>query len=137
MKHPLIAAMALCVFAFPIVAEATGKKPITAASTKIVRGANGGTCEATAIGNGNNPSVGVNEDLTNLSVSCSDQKGVSWSQLRAPLPNAHACVATLGDLRKRNKYVTIVGDPTDDNPYHCLLEDITPKQFVAGSNYQN
>ncbi|MGE3538759.1 MAG: hypothetical protein AB7N91_15175 [Candidatus Tectimicrobiota bacterium] len=121
----------------PSTAGAAGKKAITSATTKIVRGYNMGTpCDAMTIGNGNNPKVGPGEDLTNLSVSCSDDDKVSYTQLRASLPNPHACVATLGDLRKSRKEVTIVAAPETDNLYHCILDNITPKQFISGSKWQ-
>lgn len=114
-----------------------GSNTITADTTKIVRGFNAGApCDPEKIGEGSSPKAGINEEMSNLSVSCSDDKRVTWQQLRAPLPNAHACIATLGDLRKRNKNITIVKDETRDNRYHCVLSNITPKQFVSGSRHQ-
>lgn len=105
------------------------------ADTKVVRGVNQTYCDATAIGNGSNPKVGKKEDMTNLSVSCSDNKKVSFDDLRAPLPSPHFCQTTIGKLRKKNKSVVIVSDPVPTNRYHCLLSRITPNQFVAGSKY--
>lgn len=100
----------------------------------VVRGTNQpGNCVAQNVGNGNSPRVGVNELLTDLSVSCGDPAKVTIAQLKAPLPNAHACKSDLVKLRKKNKAVKLVKDPTGDNPYHCLLSDITPNEFVAGS----
>ncbi|QDH69079.1 hypothetical protein [Marilutibacter alkalisoli] len=106
-------------------------------AAKIVRGYNGGPpCDPQTIGDGSAPKAGPDEDMSNLSVSCSADRNVGWTQLRANLPNPHACVATLGDLRKQRREVTIVRDPTDDNPHHCVLSTITPRQFVRGSRYQ-
>ncbi|WP_269530904.1 hypothetical protein [Chitinimonas sp. BJYL2] len=114
-----------------------GNNTVTAGITKIVRGYNGGSpCAAATVGAGSMPSAGPKEDMSNLSVSCSDDKKVTWAQLREPLPNNHACVTTLDDLRKQNKYVTIVKDKTPDNAYHCVLSNITPTQFVNAAKHQ-
>jgi hypothetical protein len=137
MKISRLAIMMVCAMALPLAAQAAGNKAITKAQTKIVRGMNGLSCDATAIGNGNDPHVGPKTELTNLSVSCSDDTSVSYSQLRAPLPNPHACVSTLGSLRKQNRTVAVVRDGNNQNPYHCLLQNITPNQVVAGSKFQN
>jgi len=118
-------------------ADAAGKKAITAASTKIVRAVNGKDnpiCTANVIGTGNDPSVGPSDELTNLSVSCSDDRQVTYSQLKQPLgANRSFCITTLGELRDKNKEVLIVADPEAGNPFHCLLSHITPKQFVAAT----
>lgn len=113
----------------------SGNDSVNHAWTKVVRGVNQTACIPANIGNGNDPSVGPKEDLTNLSVSCSADKKVTFQQLRAPLQNNHACRTTIGALRKQNRYVAIVADPIDGNPYHCLLSDITPNQFVQGAKY--
>lgn len=126
-----------------------GGTPITAGTSKIVRGVNftfvGGQAQlangnvvtpADEIGKGNNPTVTAKEDLDNLSVSCSDDKSATVDALRANLPNPHIYWTTLGDLRNKRKEVTLVRDPTDDNPNHCLLGTITPKQFISGANYK-
>lgn len=106
-------------------------------AAKIVRGFTPlAPCTAQSIGAGSSPAAGPNEDMSNLSVSCSADKRVTWKQLRQPLPNPHACITTLGDLRKQRREVTVVKDPTPDNPYHCVLSTITPREFVSGSRYQ-
>jgi len=117
-------------------AIAAGKKPITRDTTKIVRGSNALPCNAQTIGQGNSPSVGPKEDLTNLSVSCSDDKSVSYNELLNHLPHAHGCGSTLDDLRKARPSVTVVSDPTGGNPYHCILDNITPKEFISGIKWQ-
>ncbi len=114
--------------------EVTNAKPITAAWTKIVRGANNCPLTAQSIGDGNNPKVGPNEPLTDLSVNASDDKKVSYTQLAANLPNPHYGFTTLGDLRKANKHILIVRDPLPGNPYHCLISVITPKQYASRTN---
>ena len=117
-------------------AEAAGKKPTTRDITKIVRGSNAVPCNAQAIGQGNSPPVRAAEDLTNLSVSCSDNKNVSYNELRNYLPHPHACGSTLDNLRKARRTVTIVSDPTNTNPYHCILSDITPEEFIRSIKWQ-
>ncbi len=117
-------------------AMAGGSTPVTKGWTKIVRGVNGTNCDATAIGSGNQPPAKPTEDLTDLSVSCSQDPKVTVTALRAPLPNAHACVTTLDALRRVRPNVTIVADPAPGNGYHCLLDNITPRQFVSGATYQ-
>lgn len=114
-----------------------GDTPITAKWTKVVRGVSGTACDAVRIGDGNQPKVGPREDLTDLSISCSDEKSVTLDKLRQPLPNPHICWSTLDDLRKARKEVTVVRDPTDGNPYHCLLATITPKEFVSRAFWKN
>ena len=111
-----------------------GKKPITAAWTKIVRGANACPLSAKSVADGNNPKVGPNEPLTDLSVNASDDRRVTYKVLDAGLPNAYYGVTTLGDLRKANKFVLLVRDPLPGNPYHCLLSVITAKEFVSKTN---
>lgn len=111
-----------------------GGKPITAEWTKIVRGANGCPLTAQSVGDGNNPKVGPSEPLSDLSVNASDDKQVSYAELAGWLPNAHYGFTTLGDLRKGNKFVLIVRDPLPNNPYHCLVSVITPKEFVLRTN---
>lgn len=109
---------------------------ITKGSTKVVRGYNNPSpCNASVIGTGNDPSVGPNQDLTDLSISCSDKDGVTVAQLRAPLPNPHLCYATLSMLRRARRDVAVVRDPTPTNPYHCLLMTITPNQFVSRAKW--
>jgi len=104
----------------------------------IVRGYNGGSpCNAAVIGNGNSPSVGPKELLTNLSISCGDSKKVTYADLRAPLPSTHACVTYLRKLNDQNQDTQVVKDPIDGNRYHCLLSEITPKQFISGSKWQD
>lgn len=103
---------------------------------RIVRGVNGTFCDASAIGNGNDPNVGPKEDLTNLSVSCSKNKTDTVKDLRQFLPNAHACYSTLKDLRNARKDVTVVRDPETGNPFHCLLGTITPNQFISRSRFE-
>jgi hypothetical protein len=117
--------------------EATGTGPVTAKWTKIVRGVNQMRCEAGPIGDGNDPQVGPNEPLTDLSVSCSDDRSVTLDQLRAPLLNPHICWSELEKLRRSNRHVLAVRAPTRDNPYHCLLSVITPKEFVSRSFWRN
>lgn len=113
-----------------------GSSPVTAKWTKIVRGVNQTRCEAGPIGDGNNPRVGPDEPLTDLSVSCSDDKAVTIADLRAPLANPHICWSDLERLRKANRHVLVVSSPEDDNPYHCLLSVITPRQFVSRSHWR-
>jgi hypothetical protein len=120
----------------PDIAEAKGKKPITRGITKLVRGSNTNPCTAQAIGSGNVPPVGPTEDLTNLSVSCSEDKDVTYKELWDVLPQQHACGTTLADLRKERPDVTIVSDPTGANPYHCILDNITPREFVRAIKWQ-
>ncbi len=121
---------------------AAGKKPITKGQTKIVRAVNqqpqGNSCLPDVIGTGNDPAVGPSTDLTNLSVSCSDDPAVTYGQLKAPLAGANRvyCVTTLSKLRKQRSAVTVVADPTVQNSYHCLLATITPKEFVAATKEQ-
>ena len=123
---------------FPIL-YAAGNRPITKGHSKIVRAVNqqpsGNSCLPTVIGTGNDPAVGPSDDLTNLSVSCSDNEAVTFKQLEAPLagPNRVYCVTTLSKLRQKRSEVTVVRDPTPQNQYHCLLATITPKQFVAAT----
>jgi len=64
---------------------------------------------------------------------------VTDKDLKAPLrlPGRVFCVTTLKKLRKQRKEVTVVADETNDNPYHCLLSNITPKQFVAAAREQD
>ncbi|MDH5824914.1 hypothetical protein QFW77_18265 [Luteimonas sp. RD2P54] len=128
---PLLAAIAL------VVGAGHAGNSVSDPAAKIVRGFNGAApCNAKAIGAGSSPAADPDEDMSNLSVSCSDDRNVTFSQLRQPLPNAHACVTTLGDLRAQRRAVAVVKDPTDDNPYHCVLSTITPREFVSGSRYQ-
>jgi hypothetical protein len=108
-----------------------GKRPITAEWTKIVRGANGCPLTAQSVGDGNNPKVRPSEPLTDLSVNASDDKKVTYSTLAAGLPNTNYGFTTLGELRKANKFVLIVRDPLPNNPYHCLLSVITPKEVIS------
>ena len=115
-------------------AQLRGNKPITAKWTKIVRGANACPLTAQAVGQGNNPPVRAKEPLTDLSVIASDDKRVTYNQLAAYVPHANYGFTTLGDLRKANKHVLIVRDPLPNNPYHCLLSVITPKEFVSRTN---
>ena len=103
---------------------------------RVVRGVNGAYCDAAAIGSGNDPKVGVKDDLTNLSISCSENQTDTVKELRAFLPNAHICYSTLETLRKARREVTVVRDPKADNPFHCLLGTITPNQFVSRSRYE-
>lgn len=111
-----------------------GGRPITDKWTKIVRGANVCPLTARSVGDGNNPKVGPNEPLSDLSVNASDDKKVSYAELAAGLPNAHFGFTTLDDLRKANQFVLIVRDPLPNNQYHCLLSVITPKEFVSRTN---
>jgi hypothetical protein len=121
----------------PDIAGAKGREPTTKGWTKILPGSNTNPCTAVAIGAGDSPQVGPTEPLNNLSVNCSDDKKMTYEGLRGKfLPHVHACGATLDDLRQKNRNVTIVGDPTPNNQYHCLLQGITPKQFVAAIKYQ-
>ena len=134
-RHPALHVLALALAA--VAGAAHADDSVRDPAARIVRGYNGGApCDPTIIGAGSAPKAGPNEDMSNLSVSCSADGSVSWTRLREDLPNAHACVATLGDLRKQRREVTVVRDPTDDNPYHCVLSTITPRQFVSGSRYQ-
>jgi len=104
----------------------------------IVRGYNGANfCDATIIGTGNSPTVKPQETLTNLSVNCGSSKNVTYKELRALLPNDHACITYLRKLRDQNNLTQIVKDPLPNNKYHCLLSELTPKQFVSGSKWQN
>lgn len=134
MKYPLaLVAFAIASVAVDVHADNSLRDP----ATRIVRGYNGAApCNPTVIGQGSLPKAGVKEDMSNPSVSCSDDKHDDWKALRKPLPNPHACVTTLGDLRKWRREVTLVRDPTDTNPHHCVLSTITPKQFVSGSRYR-
>lgn len=116
--------------------ENAGAGAATEGWIRIVRGVNGGYCDAQAIGNGNNPSVKPTQDLTNLSISCSKKKADTVAQLRQYLPSPHICYSTLSDLRKSRKEVVVVRDPTGTNPYHCLLATITPNEFVSRSRYK-
>lgn len=119
---------------------AKGNKSITDSSARIVRGSNNLPCRAQAIGQGNRPPVAPDEDLTNLSVSCSDNRSVSYLMLTNALPHPHGCGTTLGELRNARKDklpgVTLVADPTPDNPYHCILDNLTPQEFVRAITWQ-
>jgi len=121
--------------------NAAGEKPISAGHTKIVRAVNlreGNICIPKVIASGNTPPVKEDEELTDLSVSCSDDRAVDYVELEKPLAKDDRgyCLTTLKRLRDKNRSVKIVSNPTDDNPYHCLLSDITPKQFVAAVKEQ-
>ncbi len=112
------------------------KSAATEGWIRVVRGVNGGFYSAAAIGNGNDPRVKPTEDLTNLSVSCSDNKSDTVKDLQQYLTNANICYSTLRDLRKSWREVVVVRDPTAANPYHCLLGTITPNEFVSRTHYQ-
>ena len=113
---------------------ASGSTPLTSASTKIVRGANSCPLDAMRVGQGNNPTVKPDEPLDNLSVNASDDSKVNFATLASTLKNTHFATTTLGELRKKNKFVQIVRAPEPGNPYHSLLSVITPKEFISKVN---
>ncbi len=102
----------------------------------VVRGVNGGTCDAAGIGAGSDPKVGVNTEVQNLSVNCSPDGKTAINSLRTTIPNPHICWAKLEDLEKRNANIMVVTDRVIGNEYHCLVSDITPNQMVKALHYR-
>ncbi|RRH93905.1 hypothetical protein EH240_28580 [Mesorhizobium tamadayense] len=136
---PIATAIALA----PAGALGGGNTPITAGTTIVMRAVNFDPnglpppSPAKRIGDGNNPKVDPSEDVDNLSVNCSDDKTVTESVLRSSLPaGTHIYSGTLETLRNSRKGVTLVRDPVPGNDYHCLLSNVTPKQFISGTSWK-
>jgi hypothetical protein len=127
--------MGLLSFAPSALAETAS--PVTANVTLIVRAIHGSSCDARAIAAGSSPKVAPEEEVEKLSVSCSDDASVGWSELRRGMGGAHACVVVLGDLRQAAPGLRVVRDPTPSDPYHCLVSGVTPNQFVSRASWQN
>lgn len=98
--------------------------------TKIVRGVNNCPLTAQKIASGNQPPVLIDEPLSNLSVNASITNKETYEQIAKNLPQAHYAFTTLGDLRKQNKHIQIVADSLSENPYHCLISVITPREMA-------
>ncbi|WP_075343587.1 hypothetical protein [Tenacibaculum agarivorans] len=97
--------------------------------TKIVRGFSSCDNILQKIEDATSPHIGPNEPLVNLSVSASNV--LTYKKLAKNLPhNFYAC-ATLGELRNKNTHISIVSDPTNEDPNHCLISNITPKQLSS------
>ncbi|MFY2561235.1 hypothetical protein ACN469_26780 [Corallococcus terminator] len=117
--------------------KVAGGERINAPTAFIVRGMNGTTCGAQSIGAGSTPQVNVTTEVQNLSVSCSEDRKVTLDMLRKPLVNPHICWAKLEELEARSADIIVSTDPTGDNPYHCVVSDITPNQMVQALHYRN
>lgn len=125
--------MGVLIFAPSAMAESVS--PVTADVTLIVRGIHGASCDARAIGAGS--TVRAGKEVEKLGVSCSDDPSVGPEVLRKSLGGAHACVVLLGGLRQVAPGVRLVRDPTESDPYHCLLSGVTPNQFVSRATWRN
>lgn len=127
--------MGVLIFAPSAIAEPVS--PVTADVTLIVRGIHGASCDARAIGAGSSQRVRAGNEVEKLSVSCSDDPSMGPEVLRKGLGGEHACVVVLGDLRQAAPGVRLARDPTESDPYHCLLSGVTPNQLVSRATWQN
>jgi hypothetical protein len=130
-------AVVMAVLSFAPSALAEPVMPVSADVTLIVRAIHGTSCDARALGAGSSPKAAAGEEMEKLIVSCSDDPAVGWSALQRGLGGAHACRVVLGDLRQIAPGVRVVRDPTESDPYRCVLSGVTPNQFVSHATWQH
>jgi hypothetical protein len=84
----------------------------------------GGTCSADKFATGSGVTLDAGGKLQGVSVNSSAGKSVE--QLTVGIPNKQVGVTTVGDVRRVGG--DVIPSPTANNPYHCTLCGVTPKQ---------
>ncbi|MDO9103680.1 MAG: toxin TcdB middle/N-terminal domain-containing protein [Methylovulum sp.] len=84
----------------------------------------GGLCTTDRFSNGSGVVVDSAGKLQNVSVNSASDKSIR--ELSNKLPNRKIGVTTVGDVRRAGG--DVIASPTTNNPYHCVLCNITPKE---------
>lgn len=73
-----------------------------------------------------NGSVGIDSNGNLQNVSVNSQGGKSLEELTVGIPHNKVGVTTVGEVRKAGG--NVIPDPNKNNPFHAILEGITPEQ---------
>jgi len=84
----------------------------------------GGSCTADRFRNGSGVGIDSSGNLQNVSVN--SRGGKSLEELTVKIPHNKVGVTTVGDVRKAGG--NVIPDPNKGNPFHAILEGITPEQ---------